>query len=270
MKGNKHDFYALKDIVARLRAPNGCPWDREQTHESLKRYLIEETYETIEAIDAKDPLKICDELGDVLLQVFMHAQIASESGAFDMEDVIDNVATKMIVRHRHVFGDKLASNSAEALSLWDDIKREEKGHTTHAQGLKDVPAHLPALMRGYKIQQKAAKAGFDWDNVDGAWEKVREEMGELEAAVASGSKEDTSDELGDLLFAVVNVSRFVGVHPELALTGTIEKFIRRFSQVESMASKEMRRLEDMTLAEMDILWNEVKQNEKEIKEREAR
>lgn len=263
MDVKKYDYEALKAVIGRLRAPDGCPWDREQTHASLKRYLIEETYEALEAIDAGEPAGICDELGDVLLQVVLHAQIASEAGQFTMDDVVHGVAAKMVARHRHVFGDAEAATAADVLALWDDIKKKEKGHVTHAQSLKDVPPNLPALMRGYKVQHKAAKAGFDWDHIDGAWQKVREEMAELEEAAVAGDRVHMEEELGDLLFAVVNVSRFMDIQPELALTGTIEKFIRRFSGVERLAQDAGRGLEGMSLAEMDALWNQVKERERE-------
>lgn len=268
MEVKNYDYEALKAIIARLRAPDGCPWDREQTHASLKRYLIEETYETLEAIDAGEPAKICDELGDVLLQVVLHAQIASEAGQFTMDDVVHGVAAKMVARHRHVFGDAEAATAADVLTLWDDIKKKEKGHVTHTQNLRDVPPHLPALMRGYKVQHKAAKAGFDWDHIDGAWQKVQEEMAELVEAATSGDRAHMEEELGDLLFAVVNVSRFMDIQPELALTGTIEKFIRRFSGVEGLAEEDGRKLEGMTLAEMDALWDKVKDREKQQERRE--
>ena len=259
---NRYDYEALKGVIRKLRAPDGCPWDREQTHESLKRYLIEETYEALEAIDTGDPEKIRDELGDVLLQVLLHAEIASEKGQFNMDDVVHGVAAKMIARHRHVFGDADASTAEEVVTLWDSIKKAEKGHASHAQNLRDVPPHLPALMRGYKVQHKASKAGFDWDHIDGAWEKVREEMAELEAAAAAGNRAHMEEELGDLLFAVVNVSRFMDIQPELALTGTIEKFIRRFAAVETLAGQDGNRLESMSLAEMDTLWDRVKERER--------
>lgn len=259
----RYDYEALKGVIRKLRSPEGCPWDREQTHESLKRYLIEETYETLEAIDTGDPEKIRDELGDVLLQVLLHSEIASEQGQFNMDDVVHGVAAKMIARHRHVFGDAEATTAAEVVTLWDRIKKEEKGQATHTQSLRDVPPHLPALMRGYKVQHKASKAGFDWDHIDGAWEKVREEMAELEAAAAAGDQAHMAEELGDLLFAVVNVSRFMNIQPELALTGTIEKFIRRFSSVETFAEQSGQKLENMTLAQMDALWDRVKEEERE-------
>lgn len=259
---HRYDYEALKGVIRKLRAPDGCPWDREQTHASLKRYLIEETYETLEAIDTGEPEKVRDELGDVLLQVLLHAEIASEQDQFNMDDVVHGVAAKMIARHRHVFGDAEASTAEEVVALWDSIKKEEKGHASHTQSLRDVPPHLPALMRGYKVQHKASKAGFDWDHIDGAWEKVREEMAELEAAAAAGDKAHMEEELGDLLFAVVNVSRFMDIQPELALTGTIEKFIRRFAAVETLAEQDGNRLENMSLAEMDTLWDRVKEKER--------
>lgn len=260
---NRYDYEALKGVIRKLRSPEGCPWDREQTHDSLKRYLIEETYETLEAIDTGDPEKIRDELGDVLLQVLLHSEIASEQGQFNMDDVVHGVAAKMIARHRHVFGDAEAATASEVVTLWERIKKEEKGQATHTQSLRDVPPHLPALMRGYKVQHKASKAGFDWDHIDGAWEKVREEMAELEAAAAAGDQAHMAEELGDLLFAVVNVSRFMDIQPELALTGTIEKFIRRFSSVETLAEQSGQKLENMTLAQMDALWDRVKEEERE-------
>ncbi len=262
----RYDYEALKQVIQRLRSPEGCPWDRAQTHESLKRYLIEETYETLEAIDIGDPEKIRDELGDVLLQVLLHAEIASERGQFNMDDVVHGVAAKMIARHRHVFGDEEAATAEEVVALWERVKKEEKGQKTHTQNLLDVPPHLPALMRGYKVQHKAAKAGFDWDHIDGAWAKVREEMAELEAAAAAEDRAHMAEELGDLLFAVVNVSRFMDVQPELALTGTIEKFIRRFSAVEEMTGASGAKLEEMTLAQMDALWDRVKEKERETHE----
>ena len=265
-KQPRYDYEALKQVIRRLRSPEGCPWDREQTHDSLKRYLIEETYETLEAIDTGNPEKIRDELGDVLLQVLLHSEIASEQGQFNMDDVVHGVAAKMIARHRHVFGDAQAATAEEVVTLWERVKKEEKGQKTHTQNLRDVPPHLPALMRGYKVQHKAAKAGFDWEHIDGAWAKVREEMAELEAAAAAGDRLHMEEELGDLLFAVVNVSRFMDVQPELALTGTIEKFIRRFAAVEEMAGAAGGQLEEMTLAQMDALWDQVKEKERESHE----
>lgn len=258
MTDGKYSYEDFLGIMHKLRGPGGCPWDREQTHDSLKKYLIEETYETIEAIDAKNPAKICDELGDVLLQVVFHALIAEENGQFSMADVVHGVSAKMISRHRHVFGDAEANTAADVLNLWDKIKKAEKGQADHTSVLKDVPPHLPALMRSYKVQQKAARAGFDWDSIDGAWEKVHEEIQELEHAAAMGNKEKMEDELGDLLFAVVNVSRFMDLQPEQALTGTIAKFIRRFSHVETRSAAEGKKLEEMTLAEMDAFWDEAK------------
>lgn len=254
----KYSYEDLLEIMKRLRAPGGCPWDAEQTHESLRKYLIEETYEVLDALDSGKPEKVCEELGDVLLQVIFHASIAQEEGTYAMDDVIHTVAAKMVSRHRHVFGDAEAATASDVLDLWEAIKREEKGHSDHTSVLRDVPQNLPALMRSYKVQQKAAKAGFDWDSVDGAWAKVHEEIHELEHAAAEGDRAKMEDELGDLLFAVVNVSRFMDIQPELALSGTVSKFIRRFAHVEKKSAEAGRKLEEMTLAEMDALWDDAK------------
>jgi tetrapyrrole methylase family protein/MazG family protein len=263
MKKERYDFQDLLDIMVRLRAPDGCPWDREQDHKSLKRYLIEEAYEVLEAIDEERPDKLCDELGDLLLQVIFHAQIAKENGQFDMGDVIHGISAKMINRHRHVFGDEEAETPDDVMVIWEKVKKSEKGHETQTQVLKDVPGNLPALMRSFKVQQKAAQVGFDWDDVKDALLKVKEEITELEDAYARGDSAKTEEELGDLLFAVVNVSRFMKVQPELALTATTNKFIRRFEYVETEAAKQGRKLTEMSLAEMDALWDEAKRKERE-------
>lgn len=265
MKKERYTFQDLLDIMTRLRAPDGCPWDREQDHKSLKRYLIEEAYEVLEAIDEERPDKLCDELGDLLLQVVFHAQIAKENGQFDMSDVAHGISAKMIHRHRHVFGDEEAQTSDDVLDIWEKIKKSEKGFDTQTQVLKDVPANMPALMRSFKVQQKAAQVGFDWDDVKDAMLKVKEEITELEEAYQKGDTARTEEELGDLLFAVVNVSRFMKVQPELALTATTNKFIRRFEYVETEASKQGRQLTEMSLKEMDALWDEAKRKEKENK-----
>ena len=173
-EGKRYSFQDLQDIMATLRSPEGCPWDREQDHNSLKRYLIEEAYEVLDAIDAKSPAKLCDELGDLLLQVIFHAQIAKENKEFDFDDVAHGVSAKMVNRHRHVFGEEDAENSDDVMSIWEKVKKEEKGLKTQTQVLKDIPANLPALMRSFKVQQKAAQVGFDWDNIQGAMDKVKE------------------------------------------------------------------------------------------------
>lgn len=264
-EGKRYSFQDLQDIMATLRSPEGCPWDREQDHNSLKRYLIEEAYEVLDAIDAKSPAKLCDELGDLLLQVIFHAQIAKENKEFDFDDVAHGVSAKMVNRHRHVFGEEDAENSDDVMSIWEKVKKEEKGLKTQTQVLKDIPANLPALMRSFKVQQKAAQVGFDWDNIQGAMDKVKEEIGELEAAYEGNIKEKIEEELGDLLFAVVNVSRFLKVQPELALSATVNKFIRRFEWVEKSATNQGKKLENMTLEEMDELWDEAKILERQDK-----
>ncbi len=258
MKKEKYDFNELLDIMKVLRGENGCPWDRVQTHEMLKRYFIEETYEVIDAIDLKDNDKLCEELGDVLLQVVFHAGIASERGAFDIHDVVDGISRKMIFRHTHVFGTAKADTPEEVVINWEEIKKKEKGQSDTAEVMKDVPNSLPALMRSYKVQKIAAKVGFDWDDIEDVFKKVREETEELVEASGSGDSDRITDELGDLLFSAVNLSRFLNVHPELALTGTTNKFISRFGYVERKARESGRKTEEMTLAELDELWDEAK------------
>ncbi|HHY81190.1 MAG TPA: nucleoside triphosphate pyrophosphohydrolase [Clostridiales bacterium] len=249
-------FRHLTEIMEILRAPGGCPWDREQNHESLKQYLIEETYEVLEAIDMQDMDKLAEELGDVLLQVVFHAQIAKEHGEFDIHDVISGVCRKMISRHTHIFGDVKLSTAEQVVDNWEAIKKKEKGLKSQTQVLRDIPSNLPALMRSYKVQKKAAQVGFDWDRVEDAMAKAEEEFRELKEAYYSGTEEDIREEIGDLLFAVVNVCRFLKQEPELALTAATEKFIKRFAYIEENADKP---LEEMTLEEMDYLWNRSKE-----------
>lgn len=258
----KYTYNDLLDIMARLRSPGGCPWDREQDHKSLKRYLIEETYEVLEAIDEENPAKLCDELGDVLLQVVFHAQIAKENGRFDMSDVVHGVSSKMINRHPHVFGEAEAETPDDVMEIWEKVKKKEKGQETQTKVLKSVPGNLPSLMRSYKVQEKAAQVGFDWDKPEDAFQKVEEEVQELKKACESGNQAEIEEELGDLLFAVVNVSRFYKVQPELALAATINKFIKRFEYVETRSAQQGKSLENMTLAEMDALWDECKRKER--------
>ncbi|MEG6612687.1 nucleoside triphosphate pyrophosphohydrolase [Pseudoclostridium thermosuccinogenes] len=260
MLKDKYEFSDLLDIMARLRCEDGCPWDREQTHDSLKKYLIEETYEVLEAIDLKDKDKICEELGDVLLQVVFHAQIGKEENEFSIDDVITRVCRKLVQRHPHVFGEVKADTSEQVLENWEAIKKKEKGIKSHTGVLKDIPSNLPALMRSYKVQQKAALAGFDWDNIDDVINKVYEEISELKDVYKSENMERISDEIGDVFFSIVNLSRFLNVQPELALTGTINKFIKRFEYMEKECARNGRKLEDMSLAEMDELWNKAKEH----------
>lgn len=248
----------LIDIMRILRSKDGCPWDREQTHQSLKKYLIEETYEYLEVVDLEDKERMCEELGDVLLQVVFHAQIAKENKDFSIEDVINGVCEKMIRRHPHVFGDVTADTSSEVLKNWEEIKKKEKGNTNQTSVLKDVPTNLPALMRSYKVQQKAAQVGFDWDNTNDVFAKIREEIDELEAEYKKADKAGIEEELGDVLFSIVNLSRFLKVHPELSLSQSTNKFIRRFEIVEKKASEIGKNINDMTLSELDVLWNQAK------------
>lgn len=258
MADKKYDFNDLLDIMAKLRAENGCPWDREQTHESIKICMIEETYEALEALDAGDKAKFCNELGDLLLQIVFHAQIAKEEGTFDINDVTTEICSKLIYRHPHIFGDVTADTSEQVVANWEALKKKEKKLKSQTGVLKDVPSNLPALMRSYKVQQKAAQVGFDWENIEDVFGKVDEEIQELRDVYKSKNVERITDELGDAIFALVNLSRFLKVQPELALTGTINKFIRRFEYIEKQSGKAGKRMEDMSLAEMDELWNEAK------------
>lgn len=260
MYKERYNFNDLLEIMTLLRSENGCPWDREQTHDSLKKYLIEETYEVLEAIDLKDSNKVKEELGDVLLQVVFHAELGRESGEFNMDDILTGICQKLVSRHTHVFGDAEANTPDEVLVNWEKIKKQEKGLKSHTGVLKDVPSNLPALMRSYKVQQKAAQVGFDWDNIEDVIAKVDEEIQELKDVYNSKNVERITDEMGDTFFALVNLSRFLKVQPELALTGTINKFIRRFEYIEKRSAEAGKVLEDMSLAEMDKLWNEAKVN----------
>lgn len=261
MLKENYNFSDLLEIMRILRAENGCPWDREQTHESLKQYLLEETYEVMEVIDKNDPQKLCEELGDVLLQVIFHAQIASENGYFNINDVIDGISKKMVSRHVHVFGNDKCNTANDVVELWEKLKKKEKGNITHTNVLQAIPTNLPALIRAYKVQHKAALVGFDWDNIEDVINKVHEEIEELSQVYNTNEKEKASEEIGDSIFALVNLARFLDIHPEFCLTSTTEKFIRRFNYIEEEATKKGRKLEDMTLAEMDSLWNEAKKCE---------
>lgn len=258
---DKYDVYDLEKIVDLLRRPGGCPWDREQTHESIRRNFIEEAYEAVEAIDEKSPAHLQEELGDVLLQVVFHAQMEREQGGFSLDDVADGVCKKLILRHPHVFGDVRVADSAQVLTNWDAIKRVEKDQKTVTDSLNAVARSLPALWRAEKVQKKAAKAGFDWPDISGALDKLEEELAELRQALQSG--EGVENELGDVLFSAVNAARFAGVDPEQALTGSTDKFIRRFSGLEQAALAAGRKLEDMTLDEMEDLYQNEKEHEKQ-------
>lgn len=267
----RYTIEELRALMAFLRSPEGCPWDREQTHDSIKKNLLEEAYEAIDAIDSEDPAKICDELGDVLMQVVFHAQMATEQGSFDFDDVLSGICRKLISRHTHIFAGDSSGTASEVLGLWEKNKKKEKGLKSQSQVLKDVPRSLPALQRSYKVQQKAAGVGFDWEDKHGPLEKIHEELAEiaqaeLEAAAAVKAGEMTAEqagrivagEVGDFLFAAVNYARHLKVQPEMALSSSTEKFIRRFTAVEEMALQEGLDLNYMSLAELDKLWDRVK------------
>ena len=253
----RYGWEDLLTIMHLLRAPEGCPWDREQTHQSILRNFLEETYEALDAIDRNDLPGMKEELGDVLLQVVFHAVMEEEQEHFTPDDVVDGVAQKLVFRHAHVFGTAEATDSAQALEGWEAQKKQEKGYTSPADAVEAVPHTLPALWRAEKIVSRSVKAGFNWDSVDGALDKLDEEAAELRQAVRDGT--NIEEELGDVLFAAVKVGRFCGVDPETAVNGTCEKFIRRFRAMEEAAAAEGRSLSDMALEEMTALWNGAKE-----------
>ncbi|MBM7580656.1 bifunctional methyltransferase/pyrophosphohydrolase YabN [Jeotgalibacillus terrae] len=259
----EEDFYGefskLREIISILRSPVGCPWDREQTHESLKRYLIEETYEFLEAVDRGDIDDMIDELGDVLLQVMLHAQIGEDDGYFDIRDVIQSVSSKMVRRHPHVFADVKAETADDVNDRWQKIKEEENGGAP-SRLLDKAGTGLPALIQAYEIQKKAAKAGFDWDDHADAWDKFEEEWQEFQEEVANGDKEASLQEFGDVLFALVNVSRFHGIFPEEALVMANQKFISRFQFVEDRVNESGKPFGAFSLGELDEFWKQAKQH----------
>lgn len=251
---DSYDVNDFRRMIEVLRAPGGCPWDREQTHESIRNNVLEEAYETAQAIDRRDTENLREELGDLLMQVLFHARIEEEQGGFDLDDVADAAVKKLIFRHPHVFGDEKARNSAEVLDTWEKVKRIEKSQETTASAMTDVAETLPALWRAGKIQKKAAKVGFDWPDVSGAMDKVREETDELSQGIAAGDADNETEEIGDLLFSVVNAARLLKVDPENALHRACEKFIRRFRFMEEEAAKQGKKLEDMPLEEQEKLY----------------
>ena len=253
------ESYSVNDlthIVRILRGEGGCPWDREQTHESIRRNFLEETYEAVEAIDEGSPEHLKEELGDVLMQVVFHACIEEEAGRFDLDGVADGVCKKLIYRHPHVFGDTQVSGTEQVLDNWDVLKRREKSQETYTDTLKAVAKSLPSLWRAEKVQKKAKKAGFDWPDASGAVDKLQEELAEVEAAAAGQG--DLEEEIGDLLFSVVNVARHWKVDPEMALHRACEKFISRFARVEELAGEGGKAMDQMSLAELDKLWEQAK------------
>lgn len=253
----RYDYADLLEIIRLLRSEDGCPWDKVQTHRSIRRGLLEEAYEAAEAIDNDDSVLLREELGDVLMQVVFHADIEKDAGHFTMDDVCDGVVKKLLFRHPHVFGDGQAETAERVGVSWEQLKRQEKGQKTAADTLDSVARSLPGTWRAEKLQRKAADAGFDWRSVDGALDKLDEEVRELHRAVETNG--NVPEELGDVLFAAVKVGRFCGVDPEEALHGTCEKFIRRFRAMEEAAAREGRELTELTLEELTALWNGAKE-----------
>ncbi len=252
------------DVMARLRSPGGCVWDLEQSHRSLRRYIVEEVYEVLEAIDLADGAKLCEELGDLLLQIVFHARIAEECGEFSMQDVVTKVTEKLVRRHPHVFGEVSVRDAAEVIVNGEKIKRRE--HPGERPSVLDgVPKDMPSLMRAYKLQAKAAKVGFDWNSVAPVWDKIYEELGELKQAAAGGAAAEVEGELGDVLFSIVNLARFFDVEPETALNVTNNKFIRRFAYVEAAVKGQGQKWKDFTIEQLDTLWNEAKMVKNEEK-----
>ncbi len=254
----EYTFDDFMNIIRELRSENGCPWDREQTHKSLKDCMIEEAYEMVEAINNGDSENLCEELGDVLLQVALHTAIAEEQEEFRIEDVIRKECKKMIYRHPHVFGDAIAENSQAVVRNWEELKRIEKNQEKISDSILSIPKALPANIRAEKVQKKAAKAGMDFEDYEQVLEKVYEELEELRKAKEIGHMEDIEEEFGDLMFSVVNLSRFLQLNAENSLTNATNKFINRFVDVEHLADQEGKHLCEMSIAELDALWGRVK------------
>ena len=255
-------FDRLVDVVAMLRSKNGCPWDLAQTHESLKADLIEEAYELIEAIDAKVPKKICDELGDLLMQVMLHSQIATDRNEFSVDEVIENLTEKLVRRHPHVFGSVVATDENEVLENWEEIKRGEEGNKDRKSSLDGIPHSLPSLQRAEKIQKKASRAGFDWDTTEDVLPKLQEEIDEIEESIRNDDITEIEMEIGDLLFSVVNLCRFLNVQPEEALRKSTRKFADRFQRMETTLERTNKTFKDYDLSTLDQIWEQVKQQEK--------
>ncbi len=258
-------FEELVKIMVKLRSGTGCPWDREQTHQTLRPYLIEEAYEVLDALDHGDDGDFRDELGDLLLQVVFHAQIATEEQRFDIDDVARAINDKLVRRHPHVFGDTRADTSEQVLTNWEKIKREEKGGEGRKSVLDGLPASMPALLQAYRIQEKVARVNFDWDDVKEVLLKVGEEIDEVSMALDQGDKEKIEEEMGDLLFSMVNLSRHLNVPPEDALRRSNDKFMRRFRYIEAALELRGESLERATFEKLDELWKEAKQRELDAK-----
>lgn len=256
-----YDFYKLREVIAILRGPNGCPWDQKQTHHTLKKYLIEEAYEVLDAIDEENDENLIEELGDVLLQVMLHSQIGEDAGYFTIQDVVASVTEKMIRRHPHVFADAIAETSEEVVSNWEDIKSQEKNDKEKSL-LDGIPAHLPGLYRAHELQSKAASIGFDWDEVSPMWDKMLEEMNEFKIEVSANDREKLEKEFGDMLFALVNIGRFYKIDPEEAIRQTNRKFFKRFNFIEETVKKQGLDIRSLSLEQLDEIWEEAKKYEK--------
>lgn len=257
----KELFESLVDVIATLRGENGCPWDREQTHSSLKSTLIEETYETVEAIDSGDSNHLKEELGDLLLNIMLQAQIADESQNFDIYDVIESLIEKLIRRHPHVFGNVDVESADEVVKNWESIKSQEEGYEDRESVLDGIPVALPALLRGQKIQKRAARVGFDWDNISDVINKIEEELKEVNDSLKNNDQDEIEMEIGDLLFAVVNLCRFVDLQAEETLRKANRKFVRRFKRMETELNTQGKDISDQSLEELDRIWNKIKKDE---------
>lgn len=255
------DFYDLVSIIEKLRSEDGCPWDRDQTHESIKGELLEEAYEVVDAINNKDDSNLVEELGDVLLHVIFHSIIGKEEGYFNENDIVKGICDKMIYRHPHVFGDISCENSKEVLQNWDEIKKVEKGITYQSEAMKNIANALPMLIKAHKVQEKAAKVGFDWDSVEPAMDKVLEELQEIKDVYKTKDQSKILEEVGDLFFSVVNVSRILDINPEFALKYTVDKFIRRFEFMEQLCVERNFVFKDLPIDKLDELWEEAKKAE---------
>ena len=251
-----NSFDELVKTVAKLRSPEGCPWDKEQTHKTLKRYLIEETYETLEAIDSNDPKMLMEELGDVLLQVILHAQIASEKNYFNISDVSDSINKKMIKRHPHVFSNTVVNSTEDVLKNWEIIKKEEKPHRKEI--LDGIPNSLPALLKAFKVSKKTAKEGFNWKEEKEIWDTFNKEVNEFKEATTLKDDSKIQDELGDLLFMVVNLARWYKTEPEEALSNSIKKFAQRYTRVKELVVNSKKNLNELSSEELNTLWEKVK------------
>ncbi len=258
----KYNFNDLVDIVRILREPGGCPWDMEQTHQSIRENFLEETYEVIEAIDTNNRELMQEELGDVLLQVLMHSDMARTDGWFNIDDVADGICQKLIIRHPHVFGDVSVNSTGDVLKNWDSIKRQTKNQRTQSEAMAAIPSVYPALMKAQKVQEKAKKAGFDWREPYGAFEKIAEEAAELKDAFEKSNKEHIEEELGDLLFSVVNTARFCNCEAETALDKATKKFMNRFGIVEKLAAEKDIDMKTASIELLDKLWDEAKEQAK--------